>query len=158
MDMGYWKNEINQKIESRQHYEFAQEFYSQVLENAQKSQWQNREALIAFSAANLGHVEILLQEKPIEEIRHRFDEALKIAEFIGRTHTITWCYRGYGLLEQRLAETESYIPRKESKLREAENWLKKALEIFERIGRRERVAETRESLKEVEASLLKLMG
>ncbi|MBD2604794.1 caspase family protein [Scytonema hofmannii FACHB-248] len=157
MDMGYWKNEINQNLESRQHYESAQKFYSKVLENAQKSQWQNREALIAFSAANLGHVEILLQEKPIEEIRHRFDEALKIAEFIGRTHTIAWCYRGYGLLEQRSSETSSYIPRKESKLKEAENWLKKALEIFERIGRRERVAETRESLKEVETSLVTLL-
>lgn len=82
---------------------------------------------------------------------------MKIAEFIGRTHTIAWCYRGYGLLEQRSSEAEFYIPRKESKLREAENWLKKALEIFERIGRRERVAETRESLKEVETSLVTLM-
>ncbi|KST64485.1 NB-ARC domain-containing protein [Mastigocoleus testarum] len=158
MDIGYWKNEINEKLESRQNYEFAQKLYSQVLENAQKSQWQNKEALITFSAANLGHVEILLQEKPIEEIRHRFDEALKIAEFIGRTHTIAWCYRGYGLLEQRSAQRESEISRTISKLREAEKWLKKALEIFERIGRRERVAETRESLKEVETSLLRLIG
>ncbi|MDJ0616864.1 MAG: caspase family protein [Calothrix sp. MO_192.B10] len=157
MDMGYWKNEINQNVESRLHYESAQKFYSKVLENAQKSQWQNKEALISFSAANLGHVEILLQEKPIEEIRHRFDEALKIAEFIGRTHTIAWCYRGYGLLEQRSAGMESYISRKEIKLKEAEKWLNKALEIFERIGRRERVVETRDSLKEVEESLVKLI-
>lgn len=67
VDMGYWKNEINQKLESKQHYEFSQKLYSQVLENAQKSQWQNREALIAFSAANLGHVEILLQENQLKK-------------------------------------------------------------------------------------------
>lgn len=124
--------------------------------NAQKSRWQNRDAIIAGNAANLGHVEIWLEQKPLEEIRRRFDEALKIANIIGRIHTIAWCYRGYGLLEQRLGEKESSLQKKEQHLKEAQSWLTKALDIFERIGRRHRVEETRDSLREVESALKKI--
>ncbi|AFY40633.1 NB-ARC domain protein [[Leptolyngbya] sp. PCC 7376] len=154
VDMGHWKNEVGKEEESYEHYELAQRLYSTVLENANNSSWQNKEALIAFSSANLGHVEIWLgQEKNLEQIRPRFDEALQIARFIGRPHTIAWCYRGYGLIEQRSAQIESSISRKIDKLNEAQTWLRKALDIFERIGRRERVAETRDSLREVELEL-----
>jgi tetratricopeptide (TPR) repeat protein len=155
VDMGRWKNAIGRKDEGLIHYEAAQHLYSKVLENARKNSWQNRDALIAGNAANLGHVEIWLEEKPIEEIRRRFNEALEIAESIGRIHTIAWCYRGYGLLEQRSAQNEP-SSKKEMKLKDAQKWLEQALEIFERLGRRERVAETRESLEEVEVALAEL--
>lgn len=153
VDMGHWKNRMNTKSESPYFFEIAQKLYSQVLENAQTSNWHNKDAIIAGNAANLGHVEIWLEEKPLEEIRHRFDEALKTAELIGRIHTIAWCYRGYGLLEQRLGEKETSLQKKEQHLKEAQSRLKEALDIFERIGRRERVQETRESLEEVESAL-----
>ncbi|MBE9139463.1 hypothetical protein IQ254_20060 [Nodosilinea sp. LEGE 07088] len=156
VDMGHWKDSIEDTRESRHYYTLAQQLYSKVLANAQNSQWANRDALIAFSAANLGHVEIWLAEKPIEEIRRRFDEALNIARFLGRTHTVAWCYRGYGLLEQRSAKTITSIRRQQSKLKEAQNWLKQALDNFERLGRQERVKETEESLSEVEAALADL--
>lgn len=156
VDMGHWKNSFGHMQESRHYYTLAQQLYSKVLANSQNSQWANRDALIAFSAANLGHVEIWLAEKPIEEIRRRFDEALKIARFLGRTHTVAWCYRGYGLLEQRSAKTNTPVRRQKSKLKEAQNWLKQALDNFERLGRQERVKETEESLSEVEAALADL--
>lgn len=155
VDMGHWKNAIGKEEESYKHYELAQRLYSTVLENANKSSWQNQEALIAFSSANLGHVEIWLgRERNLEQIRPRFDEALQKAKFIGRPHTIAWCYRGYGLIEQRSAQIEFSISRKIDKLNKAQTWLRKALDIFERIGRRERVAETRDSLREVEHELI----
>lgn len=158
VDMGHWKNALDQKNESRQCFEKARKLYSTVLEKAKNSHWENKAALIASNAANLGHVEIWLEEKPSEEIRHRFDEALITAETIGRIHTIAWCYRGYGLVAQRMALKESSIPRKEPKLKEAHEWLTKALDIFERIGRQIRVAETEQSLKEVEAELQKIQA
>jgi LuxR family glucitol operon transcriptional activator len=156
VDMGHWKDSIRNKQESRHYYTLTQQLYAKVLSNSQNSQWANKAALIAFSAANLGHVEIWLAEKPIEEIRRRFDEALKIARFLGRTHTVAWCYRGYGLLEQRSAKTSTLVRLQKSKLKEAQNWLKQALDNFERLGRQERVKETEESLSEVEAALADL--
>lgn len=156
VDMGHWKNSVNKENEGRKHYEDAQNFYSQVLKNAQNSNWKNRDAVIAFSAANLGHVEIWLEEKPLNQIGHRFQEALEISEHIGRIHTIAWCYRGYGLLKQRLGQKQTSTHLKKSDLVEAQDWLKKALDIFEQIGRRVRVEETEEALKEVEAELKKL--
>jgi LuxR family glucitol operon transcriptional activator len=152
VDMGLWKK-MNTKSESRRFFEIAQDLYSQVLKNARNSNWHNKDAIIAGNAANLGHVEIWLEEKPLDEIRRRFDEALNTAEFIGRIHTMAWCYRGYGLLEQRLGEKEASLQKKEQHFKEAQSFLKKALDIFERIGRRERVQETRESLEEVVSAL-----
>ncbi len=153
VDLGHWKNLLNRKDEARQHYEVAQKLYSQVLENAQSSAWQNKDTFTAFSAANLGHVEIWLEQKPLDEIRHHFDKALRIAQYLGRDHTIAWCYRGYGLLAQRSAQTESLIRKKKKKLEEAKDRLSAALDIFERIGRKERVMETRKALIEVESAL-----
>jgi len=153
VDMGHWKNIINRKDEGRQHYEVAQKLYSQVLENAQNSNWQNKDTFTAFSAANLGHVEIWLEQKPLDEIRQHFDKALRIAEYLGRDHTIAWCYRGYGLLAQRSAQNESSSRKKKKKLEEAKDRLNAALDIFERIGRKERVMETRKALIEVESAL-----
>jgi tetratricopeptide (TPR) repeat protein len=163
VDMGHWKDNVGSTEESRHYYSLAQQLYSKVLTNAQGSQWANKDALIAFSAANLGHVEIWLAEKPladktIEDIRRRFDDALKVARFLGRTHTIAWCYRGFGLLEQRSAESESSIRRKEGKLKDAQNWLRQALDNFERLGRQERCRETEESLNEVDQALTELKG
>lgn len=153
VDMGHWRSSTGSDDESRQYFESAQHLYSQVLENAQKSQWPNKDALVAFSAANLGHVEIWLQEKPLEEIRNRFDVALKSAESISRIHTIAWCYRGYGLLEQKAAQHEAAIRKREERLKESQNFLNQALTLFESIGRRERVNETKHSLREVEAMI-----
>ncbi len=153
VDMGLWKHSIGNEEEGRHYYAIAQKLYLKVLTNAQNSRWANRDALIAFSGANLGHVEIWLAEKPIEVIRRRFDEALEIALFLGRTHTVAWCYRGYGLLEQRAAQDATSIRRKEGKLKEAQNRLQQALDNFERLDRQERVKETKESLREVELVL-----
>ncbi|MFG6094117.1 NB-ARC domain-containing protein [Leptothoe sp. ISB3NOV94-8A] len=153
VDRGHWNNIINQKDESIKYYEIAQKLYSKVLDDAQNSNWRNRDAFIAFSAANLGHVEIWLGQKPLEEIKRRFDKALQIAQYIGRDHTIAWCYRGYGLIARRLAKNESSIRKKKKKLKEALEQLSDALDIFERIGRRERVTETRKALLEVETAL-----
>ena len=96
-----------------------------MLDSARASQWENKDALIAFSAANLGHVEIWLEEKSVDIIRQRFEEALNIAESISRIHTIAWCHRGYGLLEQRSAQNEPSLQKKEIKLKDAKKWLEK---------------------------------
>jgi len=156
VDMGHWKNAIQKRTESRQFYQEAQRLYSQVFENAKNSNWQNKDAIMVANAANLGHVEIWLNEKPIEEIRHLFTEALDTAKNMGRIHTIAWCCRGFGLLEQRLSMNEKSYPKKEQYLKTAQIRLKEALDIFEKIGRRQRVEETRESLEEVEAALKEL--
>lgn len=153
VDMGRWKTSINHPKEALHHYEDAQRLYSEVLDSARNSQWENKDALIAFSAANLGHVEIWLGARSADKIRQRFEEALTIAESISRVHTVAWCHRGYGLLELLAAKEETSLPRKETKLIDAKKWLEKALDNFERLGRRERVAETRESLREVETIL-----
>lgn len=157
VDRGHWKGFLGDKKESLSQFKIARKLYSQVLDNARKSNWENKNAMISFSAANLGHVEIWLEETPPEMIRQHFDEAHSIATHIRRTHTIAWCHRGYGLLEQRLAQNEETpMAQRREKLESARRWLNSALENFESIGRRERVEETKEALQEVDEDLLEM--
>jgi thymidylate kinase len=153
VDMGHWRSDLQEREKGRNHYESAQQLYSKVLREAEESDWDNRKALIAFSSANLGHVEIWLGQANVVLIRNLFDEALSIAQVIGRPHTSAWCYRGYGLIELRLAQSATSPASQKSYLRAAKEQLEKALDIFERLGRQERVKETNESLLEVKELL-----
>ena len=67
VDIGHWKKFIEEEYNSRDMFQIAQQLYSKVLENTKASNWANKSAVLAFSGANLGHVEIWLEEKSYEK-------------------------------------------------------------------------------------------